>query len=68
VSLPQSWATASPGIWLAATALPAAGLNGLPQAGAAGLGGSFGGMPMSGMPMMGGVVNASRYGAAGSRS
>jgi PPE-repeat protein len=62
LSVPQSWATASPAIRLAATALPVAGLDGLPQAGAAGLGGSFGGMPM-----MGGVVNASRNGAAGPR-
>jgi PPE-repeat protein len=59
LSVPQSWATASPAIRLAATALPVAGLDGVPQAGPAGLGG-FGGMPM-----MGGVVNASRYGAAG---
>jgi PPE-repeat protein len=64
LSVPQSWATASPAIRLAATALPAGGLDGLPQAGAAGLGGSFGGMP----PMMGGVVNAPRNGAAGPRS
>jgi PPE-repeat protein len=64
LSVPQSWATASPAIRLAATALPAGGLDGLPQAGAAGLGGSFGGMP----PMMGGMVNAPRYGAAGPRS
>jgi PPE-repeat protein len=63
LSVPQSWGTASPAIRLAATALPAAGLGGLPQAGAAGFGGSFGGMPM-----MGGVVNAPRYGAAGPRS
>jgi PPE-repeat protein len=63
LSVPQSWGTAAPAIRLAATALPAAGLDGLPQAGAAGLGGSFGGMPM-----MGGVVNAPRYGAAGPRS
>jgi PPE-repeat protein len=67
LSVPQSWATASPAIRLAATALPAAGLGGLPQAGAAGLGGSFGGMPMSAMPMMGGAVNAPRNGAAGPR-
>jgi PPE-repeat protein len=60
LSVPQSWATESPAIRLAATALPAAGLDGLPQAGTAGLG--FGGMPM-----MGGVVNASRNGAAGPR-
>jgi PPE-repeat protein len=64
LSVPQSWATASPAIRLAATALPAGGLDGLPQAGAAGLGGSFGGMP----PMLGGVVNAPRNGAAGPRS
>jgi hypothetical protein len=44
LSVPQSWATASPGIRLAATALPAAGLDGLPQVEPAGLGG-FGGMP-----------------------
>jgi PPE-SVP subfamily C-terminal region len=61
LSVPQSWATASPAIRLAATALPAAGLDALPQAGAAGLGG-FGGMPM-----VGGVVNAPRHGAAGAR-
>src|SRR6202453_962565 len=59
LSVPPSWATESPAIRLAATALPAAGLDGLPQAGAAGLGG-FGGMPM-----MGGMVNAPRNGAAG---
>jgi PPE-repeat protein len=59
LSVPQSWATASPAIRLAATALPAAGLDGWPQAGEAGLGGWSGGMPM-----MGGVVNASRNGAA----
>jgi PPE-SVP subfamily C-terminal region len=61
LSVPQSWATASPAIRLAATALPAAGLDGWPQAGPAGLGG-FGGLPM-----MGGVVNAPRNGAAGPR-
>jgi PPE-repeat protein len=61
LSVPQSWATASPAIRLAATALPAAGLDGLPQAGAAGFGG-FGGMP----PIVG-AVNASRNGAAGPR-
>jgi PPE-SVP subfamily C-terminal region len=62
LSVPQSWATASPEIRLAATALPAAGLDGVPQAGEAGFGGPFGGMPM-----MGGVVNAPRNGAAGPR-
>ena len=59
LSVPQSWATASPAIRLAATALPAAGLDGLPQVGPAGFGG-FGGMP----PMVG-AVNAPRNGAAG---
>jgi hypothetical protein len=62
LSVPQSWGTASPAIRLAATALPAAGLDGWPQAGAAGLGGWSGGLPM-----VGGVVNASRNGAAGAR-
>jgi PPE-SVP subfamily C-terminal region len=62
LSVPQSWATASPAIRLAATALPAAGLDGWPQGGAAGLGGWPGGMPM-----VGGVVNAPRNGAAGAR-
>jgi len=61
LSVPQSWSTESPAIRLAATALPAAGLDGWPQAGAAGLGG-FGGMPM-----MGGLVHAPRNGAAGPR-
>jgi PPE-repeat protein len=62
LSVPQSWATASPAIRLAATALPAAGLDALPQAGAAGLGGWSGGMP----PIVG-AVNAPRNGAAGAR-
>jgi PPE-repeat protein len=62
LSVPQSWATASPAIRLAATALPAAGLDGLPQAGPAGLGGWSGGMPM-----MGGMVNAPRNGAGSPR-
>jgi PPE-repeat protein len=61
LSVPQSWGTASPAIRLAATALPAAGLDGLPGAGAAGPGGSFGGPVAS-------VVNAPRNGAAGPRS
>jgi PPE-repeat protein len=64
LSVPQSWATAAPAIRLAATALPAAGLDGLPEAGAAAPPGWFGGMP----PMMGGVVNAPRNGAAGAPS
>ena len=58
LSVPQSWAAASPAIRLAATALPVAGLDGVPQAGPAGLGGWSGGMPM-----MGGMVNAPRNGA-----
>jgi hypothetical protein len=62
LSVPQSWATASPAIRLAATALPVAGLDGLPQAGPAGLGGWSGGMPM-----MGGMVNAPRNGAGSPR-
>jgi PPE-repeat protein len=61
LSVPQSWATGSPAIRLAATALPAGGLDGLPAAGAAGPGGWLRGMP----PMLGGVVNAPRHGAAG---
>ena len=60
LSVPQSWATAS-AIRLAATALPAGALDGLPAAGAAGSPGWFGGMP----PMLGGVVNAPRKGAPG---
>jgi PPE-repeat protein len=63
LSVPQSWGTASPAIRLAATALPAGGLDGLPGAGAAGPGGWFGGMPP-----VGSVVNAPRNGAAGPRS
>ena len=64
LSVPQSWATGSPAIRLAATALPAAGLDGVPEAGAAAPPGWFGGMP----PMVGGVVNAPRKGAAGAPS
>jgi PPE-repeat protein len=62
LSVPQSWATASPAIRLAATTLPTAGLDSVPQVGAAGFGGSFGGMP----PIIGGV-NAPQNGAAGPR-
>jgi PPE-repeat protein len=57
LSVPQSWATAAPAIRLAAAALPTAGLDGLPAAAAAGPGGWVGGMPP-----MGGVVNAPKYG------
>jgi PPE-SVP subfamily C-terminal region len=60
LSVPPSWAAASPAIRLAATALPAGVLDGLPAAGVAGSPGWFGGMP----PLMGGVVDASRNGAA----
>jgi PPE-repeat protein len=57
LSVPQSWAAAAPAIRLAAAALPIAGLDGLPAAAAAGPGGWVGGMPP-----MGGVVNAPKYG------
>jgi PPE-repeat protein len=63
LSVPQSWGTASPAIRLAATALPTGGLDGLPDAGAAGPAGSFGGMPP-----VASVVNAPRNGATGPRS
>jgi PPE-repeat protein len=53
LSVPQSWNT-SPAIRLAATALPAAGLDGVPQAGP---GGFYGGMPMGPVAS---VVNAPR--------
>src|SRR5271155_2552465 len=56
LSVPQSWAT-SPPIRLASvtTALPAAGLAGLPEGGLSGAGSWFGGMPP-----IGSVVNASQ--------
>ncbi|WP_438268867.1 PPE family protein [Mycobacterium malmoense] len=57
LSVPQSWGTA-PAIRLAATAFPAAGLDGLPQAGPAGPGGFYGGMPPMGP--VASVVNAPR--------
>jgi PPE-repeat protein len=63
LSVPQSWGTAAPAIRLAATALPAGALDGVPLAGAAGPGGWFGGMPP-----VGSVVNAPRNGAAGPRT
>jgi PPE-repeat protein len=63
LSVPQSWGTASPAIRLAATALPSGGLDGVPEAGAAGPGGWFGGLPP-----VGSVVNAPRNGTAGPRS
>jgi PPE-repeat protein len=63
LSVPPSWGTASPAIRLAATALPTAGLGGLPEAGAAGPAGWLGGLPL-----VGSVVNAPRNGAAAPRS
>ncbi|WP_139799621.1 PPE family protein [Mycobacterium branderi] len=57
LSVPQSWGSAASEIQLAARALPMASLDGLPTAG---LGGSFGGMPMVGP--IGSVVNAPRNG------
>jgi PPE-repeat protein len=56
LSVPQSWAT-SPAIRLAATALPSAGLDGLPQAGVVAPG-FYGGMPPMGP--VASVVNAPR--------
>jgi hypothetical protein len=63
LSVPHSWAMAAPAIRLAASGLPIGGLDGLLAAGAAGPGGWFGGLPP-----VGSVVNAPRYGAAGPRS
>jgi PPE-repeat protein len=57
LSVPQSWATASPAIRLASSALPIAGFDGLPGAGPGNL---FGGLPA-----VGSVVNAPRNSAAG---
>jgi PPE-repeat protein len=62
LSVPQSWGSAAPEIRLAARGLPIAGLDGLPQAGATGPGGWFGGMPPIGP--IGGLVNAPRNGEA----
>jgi PPE-repeat protein len=61
LSVPQSWGSAAPEIRLAARGLPMAGLDPLPEAGAAGSGGWFGGMPPIGP--IGGLVNAPRNGA-----
>ena len=61
LSVPQAWGSAAPEIRLAARGLPMAALDALPQAGAAGPGGWFGGMPP-----MGSVVNAPRIGEASS--
>jgi PPE-repeat protein len=66
LSVPPAWGTSSPAIRLAASALPATGLDGLPQAGPAGSGGFLGGMPPLGP--VASVVNAPRGDRAGSRS
>jgi PPE-repeat protein len=63
LSVPQSWGSAAPEIRLAARGLPMAGLDAVPQAGASGSGGWFGGMPPIGP--VGGLVNAPRNGDAG---
>jgi PPE-repeat protein len=57
LSVPPSWGAASPAIRLAASALPATALDGMPEAGAPG-GGFFGGMPPMGP--VASVVNAPR--------
>jgi len=67
LSVPQAWGTAAPEIRLAAKASPMAGLDGLPDAAAAGPSGSYGG----GMPAVGpigSVVNAPRNGEPDSRT
>ncbi|OBI43384.1 PPE family protein [Mycobacterium sp. E796] len=60
LSVPQSWGSAAPQIRLAATGLPMAGADALPQAGSMGL---LGGMPATGP--IGSIVNAPRNGAGG---
>jgi hypothetical protein len=67
--VPQSWATASPAVRLAATALPADGLGA--WAGSAAPGGMFTGAPggmFNGMCPVGSVVNAPRNGESRSRA
>jgi PPE-repeat protein len=69
LSVPQSWATASPAVRLAATALPADGLGA--WAGSAAPGGMFTGAPggmFNGMCPVGSVVNAPRHGESRSRA
>jgi PPE-repeat protein len=68
LSVPPTWGSAAPAIRLASTSmpLPAAGPGGLPEAGAAGPGGLYGGAPLVGP--VGSVVNAPRYGDARLRS
>jgi hypothetical protein len=68
LSVPQSWATGSPAVRLAATALPADGLGA--WAGSAAPGGMFNGAPggmFNGMSPVGSVVNTSRNGESRSR-
>jgi PPE-repeat protein len=67
LSVPQSWATASPAVRLAATALPIDGVGA--SAGSAAPGGMFtpGGM-FNGMCPVGSVVNAPRNGESRSRA
>jgi PPE-repeat protein len=69
LSVPQSWATASPAVRLAATALPADGLGA--WAGSAAPGGMFNGTPggmFNGMCPVGSVVNTQRNGESRSRA
>jgi PPE-repeat protein len=69
LSVPQSWATASPAVRLAATALPTDGLGA--WAGSAAPGGMFTGTPggmFNGMTPVGSVVNTSRNGEPRSRA
>jgi PPE-repeat protein len=69
LSVPQSWATASPAVRLAATALPADGLGA--WAGSAAPGSMFTGAPggmFNGMCPVGSVVNTSRNGESRSRA
>jgi PPE-repeat protein len=68
LSVPQSWATASPAVRLAATALPTDDLGA--WAGSAAPGGMFNGAPggmFNGMSPVGSVVNAPRNGEPRSR-
>jgi PPE-repeat protein len=58
LSVPPSWATASPAVRLAANALPITGLEALPQAGMVAPGSGYAGMPAMGP--VASVVNAPR--------
>ncbi|BBX63895.1 PPE family protein [Mycobacterium saskatchewanense] len=59
LAVPQAWGSAAPEIRLVGKPLPMPGLDALPEAGAAGPGGWFGGMPP-----VASVVNAPRSGAS----